>query len=292
MQPKNGFALAAAMMVLALLSVLGVAAIESTTLEVKISAHDRDARAALYVAEAALEEARYYTARGWGMIRPYSPEQVEVTTAMPAGFSWDGLAGFTLVDEGGVSYPIASVAGSPTLITMAPGSGDPKPGRFVIYRPIPPATWNAPYLDVNEPAWVPTSADYTGWLLWNGDGNSYKVQGTSTTGTDVRLRLSTSDPGPGPYALSLNPWLGALESGTAPPEDARTATPAWDREFGAMGRAEVNADRTTSGNYRGTYLLTSRGFVELAGVTLEREATLRVYGAGRPDQRVGDWTVR
>ena len=59
MDSRRGFALAIALMILALLSVLGAAAVESLSIETRISAHDRDARAALYLAEAALGEAEH-----------------------------------------------------------------------------------------------------------------------------------------------------------------------------------------------------------------------------------------
>ncbi len=134
---EGGFALAAAMMVLALLSILAMAAVQSTSLEVQISARDRDARAALYAAEAGLEEARYYAARGWGKLVPATPPalpnqaSVTVDTALPPALSWgtDLYAGFTLVDARGQGFAVVanSDAPSPRITVAAPGGSPPHP---------------------------------------------------------------------------------------------------------------------------------------------------------------------
>lgn len=302
MSRQNGFALAAAMMVLALLSVLGAAALQSTTLEVKISAHDRDAREALYVAEATMEEARYYAARGWGKIADAGVNRVQVSTAVPhpPGFSWDGnrYAGFSLVDETGQRFTVVSHdddSHANPEIDLAPGS-NPAAGRFVLVREGFPAAWDGSSRlvveDVDAPAWAAHSGSDTwkGWLLWNAAGRSFLVQGSDTTfANQVRLELST-DPGAGPFSLSLNPWLAGLAAGVAPlPEDAdATTSDRWDRTFAGLGQGYAEAQRTTSGSYADTYRLTCRGEVGQS----TGEITLRVYRAGRPDQRTIDWVVQ
>ncbi|MHB8766738.1 MAG: PilX N-terminal domain-containing pilus assembly protein, partial [Deferrisomatales bacterium] len=136
MRRDRGFALAAALMVLALLSVLGAAAIQSTTLEVKISAHDRDARAALYLAEAALEEARYQIARSWGGTERHAPNQVRVTAPAPApaGF-WDDqrYVGFTFVGDDGASFSITDHTPGPNPVVTV-DAGDPAVGLFTVSK--------------------------------------------------------------------------------------------------------------------------------------------------------------
>ncbi|MBE0618614.1 MAG: pilus assembly PilX N-terminal domain-containing protein [Proteobacteria bacterium] len=300
MRPEGGFALAAAMMVLALLSVLGIAAVQSTTLEVQISAHDRDARAALYVAESALEEARYYAARGWGKIAPGSIHEAHVTTptAGSADF-WDGnrYAGFTLVDAAGAAFSIQSHTDGPNaVVTVA--TGDPAPGRIVVFREIPDTsdptvTWDAATseLRVEDPVWAAgTEADrWNEWVLWNAAGDGIPVVGSGKTAFPdaVWLQLAAA-PGAGPFRLALNPWVAALAAGQTPPGDGDTATALWDRSFvdGAgdpAGAAEVRAQSLGPGRYR----LVSSGTL-LHG---RSAVSLTVTRAGLPEQRLGDWKV-
>lgn len=302
---ERGFALAAAIMVLALLSVLGAAAIQSTTLEVKISARDRDARAALYVAEATLEEARYYAARGWGKIVPTGiPGEVvvETVTPTPAGFTWGGnrYRGFTLVDQEGDTFTIAGHDGDPPPdVEITVSGGTPVAGRFFILRRNFTGTVTGSQLDVVDAEWasVTTSDDWNGWLLWNADGDSYMVSDSgSNLATDtVWLRFST-DPGPGPFTLTLNPWLAALAAGNVSlPEDFDSGTTdRWDRQFDdpdnpgeVLGQGYAEVVRTTSGAYRDTYRLSAVGSTGQS----TRTVSLRIYRAGSPDQRVADWVI-
>lgn len=303
MSSRNGFALVAAMMVLALLSVLGIAAVQSTTLEVQISARDRDARAALYLAEAGLEEARYYLARGWGKIEAVASGQVRVATPVAGSpGSWDGAryAGFTLVDRTGTGFPIQTHTAAPhAVITLA--GGDPAPGRFVVVRQIPdpaanPAvTWDAgsSALRVDDPVWAAgTAADrWNGWVVWNAARQGFHVRasGASVVPPVVWLELS-GDPGPGPFRLARNPWAATLAAGHGAPGDADGATPAWDRTFadGAgnpLGTAQVQA--TAHPAEPGRYLLSSTGTVDRS----RRQVSLTLLRAGLPEQRLGDWRV-
>lgn len=301
MRTKGGFALAAAMMVLALLSVLGIAAVQSTTLEVQISAHDRDARAALYVAEAALEEARYYAARGWGKIEPGLPSQVRVATptAGPADL-WDGnrYAGFSLVDAAGATYLVQSHTDGPNaVVTVA--AGDPASGRFVVYRGIPNAadlavTWDggSSELRIQNATWaVGTSAGrWDGWVLWNANGQGFPVLNSGWSGPPETVWLELSgDPAPGPFRLALNPWVAALAAGQRPPGDGNGATPAWDRTFlDAGGNPAGSASVAGTNLGPGRYQLFSTGVAALQG---RRAVSLMVTRAGLPEQRLGDWKV-
>lgn len=303
MSSQRGFALVAAMMVLALLSVLGIAAVQSTTLEVQISARDRDARAALYLAEAGLEEARHYLARGWGKIEYFLSAQVKVLT-LPAGpsDSWDDdrYAGFTLVDRSGTGFPIQTHTTAPHPVITLVG-GDPAPGRFFVVRQIPdpaadPAvTWDAvsAELRVDDPVWVAGTgvARWNGWVVWNAAGRGFPVlsSGVSVAPPFVWLRLS-GDPGPGPFRLARNPWADALAAAQGVPGDADGATPAWDRTFADAGgnllgtaRVEARQDPLQPGRF----LLSSTGTVDRS----RRRVSLALSRAGLPEQRLGDWKV-
>jgi len=301
MKPNGGFALAAAMMVLALLSVLAIAATQSTTLEVQISAHDRDARVALYVAEAALEEARYYSARGWGKIGAWAAGQVRVTTptAGPGDF-WDDhrYAGFTLVDATGASDTIQDHLDGPnSVVTLV--AGTPTPGRFVVFRTIPDksdplVTWDpgTNELQVQDATWFAGTASgrWNGWVLWDAAGDAFHVQSSGTTATPPTVWLVLpAEPGTGPYRLALNPWVAALAAGQTPPGDGDTATAAWDRSFldaggNPAGQAEVAATPLAA---PGRYQLLSTGHRHNG----HRAVSLTVIRAGLPEQRLGDWKV-
>ncbi len=303
MGSRSGFALAASLMVLALLSVLGAAAIQSTTVEVKISAHDRDARTALVLAEAALEEARYYAARAWGKIAsptPVPPSSVRVTvsTPLPPGTPWstDLYRGFTLHDRAGRAFVVEENTGLPTpAITLsAPGGVVPTEGRFFLVREIPSAAVSGARLSVEDDTWAVSSppGTWAGWTLWDADGRAYRVVGSDRDllSSPARVLLDLSaEPGPAPYRLGRNPWVAALASGAAPQGDAVSGTPdAWDRTFdlssGAeIGRAEVKAERVAPGEYR----LVSVGRVG----TSRGRAEARVHRAGLPTQRIADWKV-
>jgi type II secretory pathway pseudopilin PulG len=296
----RGFALAAAMMVLALLSILEVAAIQSTTLEVQISGRDRDSRLALYLAQSALEEARYYAARGWGKLGPAAT----VSTPSPPGLAWDGnrYKGFTLLDSQGDTFTVQShTSGANPLLAME--AGTPAPGRFLLHKVITGSTsWSGNQLTVDDSGWTDVSGADTwiGWLLWDEAGKLYEVthSGTTPPGAPTRVVLTVSpSPSPlpsGPYVLSRNPWLSALAAGTAPAGDADSASPnTWDRVFFSASGQEIGTGRVTArllrtGAYAGTYELAAAGE---AGMS-RREAALHVFQAGRPSQRVRDWKVR
>ncbi len=303
MGSRSGFALAASLMVLALLSVLGAAAIQSTTVEVKISAHDRDARTALVLAEAALEEARYYTARAWGKIAgptslPPSSVRVTVTTPLPPGTPWaaDLYRGFTLHDRAGRAFTVEENTDlpAPRITVSAPGGVAPAEGRFFLVREIPSAAVSGTRLSVGDDAWAGNSppGTWAGWTLWDADGVAYRVVGSDRDllASPARVLLDLSaEPGPAPYRLGRNPWVSALASGSAPLGDAVSGTPdAWDRAFalpsGAeLGRAEVRAEGIGPGEYR----LVSVGRVG----TSRGRAEAQVHRAGLPTQRVADWKV-
>lgn len=61
-----GMVLVAALLMMAMLAILAVAGVGTSTLEVKIAAHDRDAKQAFYLAEAGLERAKLEAVQGWG----------------------------------------------------------------------------------------------------------------------------------------------------------------------------------------------------------------------------------
>ncbi len=309
MKPNGGFALAAAMMVLALLSVLAIAATQSTTLETQISAHDRDARAALYVAEAALEEARYYTARGWGKIESHLSNQVHVRTPLsgPVDFWQDNrYAGFALVDAAGAEYEIQEHTDvADPVITLV--TGDPARGRFLIYRAIPTptdlaVTWDGTSrLEVQNAAWAAATAPdrWNGWVLWNAAGEGLLVSDSGVSlGPDTVWLELPADPGAGPYRLALNPWVTALAAGQKPPGDGDTTTAAWDRSFtdaggNPAGSAAVEATELTDpdGHHSG-YHLVSYGLVSTSPLhNAQRAVSLTVGRDGLPEQRIGDWKV-
>ena len=300
---RRGFALVAAMMILALLSILGVAAIQSATLETQISARDRDARLALYLAQSALEEARYYAARGWGKVEAYGTGQVRVATPSLPGLDWSDsrYQACLLQDSQGERFPVASyTTGANPVLTVT--GGTPAPGRFLLFRDSFTGTWSGSRLDVADAGWAAVSGvnTWAGWTLWDTGTtppSRYKVASSDTTlaPAAVRLTMSTAPTSPtGPFLLSLNPWVSALVAGSALPGDADTSTAsAWDRVFysdtGAeLGRGSVTARLITSGAYKGAHELEAAGRVDAS----QREATLHVYFAGLPDQRIRDWEVR
>ncbi|GAB4280448.1 MAG: hypothetical protein Kow0092_36070 [Deferrisomatales bacterium] len=226
---REGFALAASILFLALLSVLGAAAIQSTTLETKISAHDRDARLALYLAEAALEEARYYAARGWGKIAPPAswapgtPYWVEVTTPLPDDGSLvptaaDAYRHFLLADRTGQTFNVLHSAGpsgaSPSMrleLQVSPGGPFPEAGRFTLlgriavggfgptvnrrgqWEPSGASPGTLRVLDADD-TWYNVCAasglDWTGWTLWDNGGEVWAVSATSCAPSYVDLQLT------------------------------------------------------------------------------------------------------
>jgi type II secretory pathway pseudopilin PulG len=318
MESDRGFALAASLAVLALLSVLGAAAIQSTTLEVQISARDRDARSALYIAESALEEARYYAARGWGKITfsgvwvAGSIADVTVATPLPPAsiLPWSAnlYTGFRLYDSTGADFPVVGNTDTlPYRITIdSSPNGEPSPGRFVLVREIPspsvtpPETTSVSSNVLTVAGWAPASAlasgtdTWRGWTLWDSNGQPLQVEASTSDAVSGVVTLAVpagQTPGPGPYTLSINPWLAALTGNSAPAGDADPSTPAaWDRTFtdnatpsNTLGSAGVTAQWVNPGEYR----MTSVGRTGMSS----RKVSLLVHRGGRPDQRVGDWKV-
>lgn len=293
------------MMVLALLCLLGMSAVQSTTLEVQLSARDRDARAALYVAEAALEEARYYLARGWGKTAPAGTGRVRVVTRLPGlPDVWVAgrYAGFTLFDREGRAFPVHSnTGGFPAEVTVA--GGDPTPGPFVLVRDLPAVGgselptvgWDDFFseLRVEDPTWAESSAPdlWTGWVVWNPVGQGFPVvaSGTLPEPPTVWLRL-TGNPGDGPFRMARHPWAEALAAGHGVPGDQDPDTPGWDRIFPggaahATGTATVEA-RADAGE-AGRFTLSSVGTVGHS----RRRVSLSLRRAGLPDQQLRDWKV-
>jgi type II secretory pathway pseudopilin PulG len=303
---RQGFALVAAMMILALLSILGVAAIQSATLETQISARDRDARLALYLAQSALEEARYYAARGWGKLEAYGTLQVRVATPPLPGLDWSDnrYQGLTLVDSRGDYYPVSNYTSGANPVITVTGGTTPAVGRFLLFRDSFTGAWSGNRLNVPDAAWAAVSGvdTWRGWLLWDMGATPPKQHNVTNSDTDITTTpatvLLTVTPAPsspvGPYLLSVNPWVSAMAAGSPLPGDADAATPsAWDRVFFAdtgaeLGRGSVTARLISSGAYSGAYELESVGRVDPS----QREATLHVYYAGLPDQRIRDWEVR
>ncbi|WP_025321363.1 pilus assembly PilX N-terminal domain-containing protein [Deferrisoma camini] len=298
---REGFALATTMMLLAILSMLGAAAIQSTTLEVQISARDRDARTAAYVAEAGLEEARYYVARGWGKLgaaTAAAPGAVEVpalTPILPA-VPWDSVSclytGFTLYDASATAYAVQDCSGprGAARFRLAAAAGTPAAGRFFLVREIPAATVSGTDLEVTDPAWAVVSPPGTwdGWVVWDADDRAYRVvtsDRNSVAGT-VILRLDAA-PGSGPYRMGRHPWIASLAAGTAPPGDADSSSAdTWDRDFpvsGGTGRASVRAEAGGPGEYRvvsPSLVGRSRGLAQMV-----------VRRTGLPEQAVTSWRV-
>ena len=115
-----GMVLVAALLVMALLSVLCVAGISSSSLEVKISGHDRDAKQSFYLCEAGLEKVKYEVYKGWGKgtgggtFPSFSfqfdaatmPDPVKSGGSIGWGTVSDKWQNFTLVDPRGFQYTI------------------------------------------------------------------------------------------------------------------------------------------------------------------------------------------
>lgn len=310
MGSTRGFALAATMMVLALLCVLGAMAMQSATLEVQISAHDRDARAALYVAEAALDEARYYVARGWGKVSPglFSPPQslldLTVTTAFPPGFSLatSRYTDFTLVDAAGRGFTVLDNSTGSFTVDTTGVTAPPAAGRFRLLREGISGVWDdsPKQLTVADPVWAAASGltpdVWQGWLLWDSTSppNAYPVTASAVTvaGEVVLTVPSLSGAAAsGTFSLTFHPWLHALTTGSVPEGDVDGANGAiWDRVFvddagQELGRAGVQALPLPGA--AGSYTLLSRGGVG----TRRHTVRLTVLRAGTATQGTGDWVI-
>jgi hypothetical protein len=132
--------LVAALLVMAMLSLLGIAGLATSTLEVKIAGHDRDAKQAFYLAEAGLLRAQYEIVRGSGQGTGGGPAGGPYTFAWDAepsvvgGWAADKWVNFVLVDGRGVECTIlAHASGGSFDITQCLGPLQPAAGRASLY---------------------------------------------------------------------------------------------------------------------------------------------------------------
>lgn len=147
---ESGMALVTSMVILAVLAILAAAGIATSTLEVRIAAHDRDAKQAFYLCEAGLERAKFELVRGWGSgtgggtfpnftFQFDSTTMPDILTTSGSAVDWGGTsdkwAGFTLVDRTGTRYLVASNAGSGSYqITDCTGpTVPPADGRAALF---------------------------------------------------------------------------------------------------------------------------------------------------------------
>ncbi|MDF1552564.1 MAG: hypothetical protein P1P84_05850, partial [Deferrisomatales bacterium] len=264
------------------------------------------------VAEAALDEARYYVARGWGKVTPgpFSPPQAEldltIATAFPPGFSLGAsrYVGFSLVDTAGRSFLVnANTAGVLTVDTSTVGAGGPGPaaGRFLLVREGITGTWDdvAKQLTVADPVWAAatgmTPDVWRDWVVWDAatPPHAYPVTGSDVTvaGEVVLTVPSLPAAALGPFRLAYHPWLAALAAGNVPEGDIDGSNGAvWDRVFvdaagNELGRAGVEA--LPVAGTTGSYTLTSRGGVG----TRRHTVRLTVFRAATPTQGTGDWVI-
>lgn len=132
--------LVAALLVMAMLSLLGIAGLATSTLEVKIAGHDRDAKQAFYLAEAGLLRAQYEIVRGAGQGVGGGPAGGPYTFAWDAepsvvgGWAADKWVNFALVDGRGVECTIlAHASGGSFDVTQCLGPLQPAAGRASLY---------------------------------------------------------------------------------------------------------------------------------------------------------------
>lgn len=143
---QSGMVLVAALMVMALLCILAAASISTSTLEVKISANDRNIKQAFYLCEAGIDKARYEIVKGWGLgtggttgsdhTFTFTPATMPAAVQGPGVIGW-GSAGkwvnFTLVDNRGLIYPVTGSDASYGLTLSANPLGQPADGRAHLY---------------------------------------------------------------------------------------------------------------------------------------------------------------
>ncbi|HSH68562.1 MAG TPA: pilus assembly PilX N-terminal domain-containing protein [Deferrisomatales bacterium] len=222
-------AMVAAMMVLALLAVLSVAGIATSTLEVRIAANDRDAKQAFYLCEAGLEDAKYKIVRGWGVgtgagtAPTYTftfdagtmPDTVK--TGGSIGWSAGRWANFTLADQRGLEYRIQTNAAGYSLTTQAPVPADPPESDYarIFYRTggplvsdqangtpgadqvvFTPAPWTDPNPNLWTGFWIRDNANNLfeiGDGLYDGGANTYTLN----------LVVGSGTPAVGPFDILL-----------------------------------------------------------------------------------------
>jgi len=310
---NSGIALPSAIMFLALMSVLGAAAIEFATLEVKISARDRDAKEALYIAEAALDEYKHYIARGWGEIGETGTSTVSIITSpLPFAFDADNYIGFTLIDKNLAGHTIEGKTSTPNEIDLADSA---PPGNFWIVKEIPAigatVKWDAgPWrLEIFDAAWflIPDPAQWSNWTLVNLSGgqkfdvlSSGSLTDYTVTPPDGIYLVTKTYPGSGPFILAYHPWLPALANGTSnnyPGDfDVSPGSEAeWNRSYALAPATNVEAIVTAQLLGDGVYSLTSWSFMGLN----QRGVSCRVYNSGAVHplltasarQKISDWKV-
>lgn len=233
--------LVAALMIMALLSVLCVAGIATSTLESTIAGNDRRAKQAFYLCEAGLEKAKYEILKGWGKVEtvsggpPYTITLDEDTMPDVVKGWWtvaDQWKNFTFVDSAGTEFVVqGSSASSPYTLTVDGGAASlaPQMGRATLY-----------YANDGEIAgyvWDGTSASLTvpgaGWSdhQWNG---YYLVDRTTQALTSVdnlgeTMTLSGGTP-PAPQSFLLR--SARIQPNASPP-------PAWEVDLAYQVPNEV-----------------------------------------------------
>jgi type II secretory pathway pseudopilin PulG len=213
--------LVAALMVLALLSILSVAAIATSTLEVKIAAHDRDAKQAFYLCEAALEKAKYEIVKGWGKgIGGAGTFTFDASTLPAVVQTWwtsNLWQNFTLVDRVGGRYQVTADDPASHGLTLDT-SAQPQDGRASLFY-----ASSGPLTVAGEPAGgndltVPGAA----WAANQWRGHYLVELGTNAvfdvvSNTTDALTLSTPPSSPGLSLYELQAWRAAGSSLTLPP---------------------------------------------------------------------------
>jgi len=149
---ESGMVMVAAMMVLALLSLLAVSGIGTATLEVQIAAQDRNAKQAFYLAESGMEVAKFEILRGWGkgvgsgaapnfqvdLDANDMPDETQASSSANSAWSDGKWEKFSLQDSTGRKYEITSntLSGSVYTITCTPIGGHteiPADGSYRIF---------------------------------------------------------------------------------------------------------------------------------------------------------------
>ncbi len=199
---ERGMVLVAALMVLAMLSILAVAGVSTSTLEVKIAGHDRDAKQAFYLAEAGLIRAQYEVLKGWGKGTGGAGTFAFAAPlpALPASLAWaaNKWTNFQLQDERGVDCTVATntVAGG---VTCAGAAAVASGSAHFYYRS---STTTVAGDAVGS---VVTVTPSPGWVPDEWDGCWVEIGGTTYDVTDNTADTLTLSPAPaaGPVIASL-----------------------------------------------------------------------------------------
>jgi len=218
-------ALVTSMVILAVLAILAAAGIATSTLEVRIAAHDRDAKQAFYLCEAGLERAKFELIRGWGSgtgggTFPNFTFQFDDATmpdilktsgsAVDWGSTSDKWAGFTLVDRTGTRYQIVANSGAGSYgitdcigPTVQPADGrasvfySQQGGQVVAWAGAGTSVANVIDCSVAAPGWVDDM--WVGYVV--SDGTSpptyYVIEGNTTD----TLVLPTGVTAPATYEI-------------------------------------------------------------------------------------------